>query len=531
VRAKTLWSAVAAFALATTLATAAVAANHSVGDGNAAVPDLTSAAAIDDYLTTLGVDPSAVIKQQGLLNYAGPNCPGLGWNCTLSTQVLQIALPGGTNIVECGDPALVGLDPATLFGTEPTAPYLGPSPQVCVGVQIQQPLAGARGDSASNGNSGNNHMRCHVRTKNPAAAAQPCDITQMNPAGGKNHASVFMFIDENGTGASQTARQVANVRQSNTTGDNHLVGTQIVKQNLQARSSGPEVVQSQQAHQSFCVWQGGPAPPEDPCGTSESETSGDNFSQIHQQQDQSEKAEGATASAQDQNTLFPADFRDCEPFDFVEEPNMCVNLEQHSAGGQGNSQLEYHLNQDMRTDSDLGFQTQGSPAGGLAGDVTQLTPGPKQHHAALRERQFEFAGASTVDQDQFDPSECCATQEPPNPNDRVNIDQTSEQRAEVAEVIAGGGGTAAAAATNPDAFQDALLIGHFVSGGNGLIKHVVRQNEGGTTQTCPPEGFDPDPYPGGQTPTCALVTSCENGQCPPPVVDSVDARGDRVWRK
>src|SRR5207249_6552027 len=64
-------------------------------------PDLSSRAAIVSYLQSINVDPATVTWQEGLLNYAGPSCPGVGWNCTTSTRVVQIAAPGGENKVEC----------------------------------------------------------------------------------------------------------------------------------------------------------------------------------------------------------------------------------------------------------------------------------------------------------------------------------------------------------------------------------------------------------------------------------------------
>ena len=45
-------------------------------------PDLSSRAAIASYLQSIGVDPATVTWQQGLNNYAGPSCPGVGWTCT-----------------------------------------------------------------------------------------------------------------------------------------------------------------------------------------------------------------------------------------------------------------------------------------------------------------------------------------------------------------------------------------------------------------------------------------------------------------
>ena len=43
----------------------------------------------------------ALVTQRGARNYAGPNCPGKGWNCTTSTRVLQISTSSGQNKVEC----------------------------------------------------------------------------------------------------------------------------------------------------------------------------------------------------------------------------------------------------------------------------------------------------------------------------------------------------------------------------------------------------------------------------------------------
>src|SRR5205823_835690 len=62
-------------------------------------PDLTTAAGINAYLMSVGVDPTTVVRQLGPLNYAGPSsgCPGIGWNCTTATTVVQIASAGGTN--------------------------------------------------------------------------------------------------------------------------------------------------------------------------------------------------------------------------------------------------------------------------------------------------------------------------------------------------------------------------------------------------------------------------------------------------
>src|SRR5215213_11450822 len=61
--------------------------------------DLSSRAAINTYLRSIGVDPSGVVVQRGARVYAGANCPGKGWTCTRATRVLQLAT--AQNKFEC----------------------------------------------------------------------------------------------------------------------------------------------------------------------------------------------------------------------------------------------------------------------------------------------------------------------------------------------------------------------------------------------------------------------------------------------
>src|SRR5918992_1300511 len=136
------------------------------GAGGATQPpkklDLTNAAAIDSTLRSLGVDPVTVVKQTGLQNYAGPNCPGIGWNCTTQTTVVQIALAGGENRTECsGKPA----DTTTVT----------PGDQSCIVVQTAP-------------DKGENRARCRETSSDPVVI-QTCVIVQDNIGGG-NHADV-----------------------------------------------------------------------------------------------------------------------------------------------------------------------------------------------------------------------------------------------------------------------------------------------------------------------------------------------------
>ena len=63
--------------------------------------DLSSMAKIRHYLRSIGVDPRDVVIQRGHRNYAGPHCPGKGWNCTRATRVVQIATASGQNQFKC----------------------------------------------------------------------------------------------------------------------------------------------------------------------------------------------------------------------------------------------------------------------------------------------------------------------------------------------------------------------------------------------------------------------------------------------
>src|SRR5438128_5198398 len=68
---------------------------------------LSSTKSINAYLRSIGVNPVSVVRQNGVLNYAGPNCPGKGWTCTRSTRVVQMAADGGQNRVDCTGTASV----------------------------------------------------------------------------------------------------------------------------------------------------------------------------------------------------------------------------------------------------------------------------------------------------------------------------------------------------------------------------------------------------------------------------------------
>jgi hypothetical protein len=194
-----------------------------------------------------GIDPATVVRQVGLLNYAGPNCPGIGWNCTTATNVIQVASAGGQNRFEC-DPAALGTFEAT---------------NTCV---IDQ-----SGD--------NNKARCKLRdTEEPSV--QTCMVTQ---TGKRNSADIDMTIEQK-VGPGQDGKQTATVVQTASERNQSQIH-QMVKQQTSAGTS-----QLQDGYQLADVQQlttGG---------------SVSNFSHVHQSQDQNESG---NAAMQNQNTSLP----------------------------------------------------------------------------------------------------------------------------------------------------------------------------------------------------------------------------------
>jgi hypothetical protein len=464
-------------------------------------PDLTTVAGINAYLTSLGIDPATVVRQNGLLNYAGPSsgCPGIGWNCTEATTVVQTAPSAGTNNA---DITCRPADPASTPGN-------------CVIVQVTP--------------SGTNKAMCHQHDTTPTAS-EFCTVTQTNGTG-KNDANIDQEIDQNGATTVvdryvQDGRQYANVMQMNESGDNQAQVFQAIHQDL---STGDK--QNQDGHQVAKVDQGGVPGPE----PAPAEHTGNNSATVNQSQDQSEIDQGVTTSDQEQNTSgLPSDpnaggdarFIDCNPNVtsggvFEPAPNLCANINQEGSDALNNVYLDQSTNQDQRTDATRGHQIQGLPAGGLDGSVTQPTTGTANLHANPTEAQSQRAPTGfmtdlstptspTNAQQQWDGNVCCATS--PGKNSSVNIDQSSNQSAV--------GSTSptdllAAATPNSDAFQDAVLFGHGMSEGSVTIAHSIKQNgPGAFTASCPPKG--PPPPPGdapSQTCPGVLFSHCANGYC------------------
>jgi hypothetical protein len=332
--------------------------------------DLSSTEAINSYLLSHGVDPASVVTQRGLNNYAGPSCPGAGWNCTTSTQVVQIAQGGGQNEFVC-EP-----EDAQVTATE--------DPAVCVLVQT---------DAARN------QAECRERiTTDEPLVTQLCDITQ---EGERNTAIVEQFIYQTGP-AMQDASQRALVEQIATESDddqnapqkNELHLSQTIQQ-----FTNVGTMQTQDAHQFTDVLQNA------------SGTVG-NFAHTHQEQDQ--QMTGA-ATTQMQNTD-PDEGFDCAPFRAPEAPHICANIDQTADDSINNAQIHQALRERMSTNVIPTLQQQGidvdteGVAGGLEGEKPQRilgTDGTNQAAAHQRKRLHVSAPPGSPDALQFDEARCC----------------------------------------------------------------------------------------------------------------------------
>jgi hypothetical protein len=353
------------------LATIAAIAMVVAGASSAAGPRASHQPAAKNIVRALG---AGVVRQVGLRNYAGPNCPGAGWNCTNATRVLQIAAADGQNRAECSAPG----------------PVVSGASQSCT---ISQ-LGGT-----------SNTARCSMRSTMPGAT-QLCDITQ---TGENNKAFVDQWIDQK-DGSSQAGSQKAIVKQGTETagsiGGNELHLLQDVKQMAKTGD-----LQSQNAHQSTVIMQW-------------AASGGDNASHIAQLQNQ--KAFGGSNQAQNagDDTTFPAD---CVLLDFPNAPNACANVSQTSADGKNANHMQQSIDEDENGAAGS-IQRQGSFSSGLYGKVHQQTDTASSENKVKQSKRLKMSGGTS--QSQVDPVRCCGTaSQLGGSGNREDIDQSSKLKA------------------------------------------------------------------------------------------------------
>ena len=342
-----------------------------------AYSDLSSLPKIEAYLNSIGIDLGSVVIQQGQFNYAGPNCPGAGWNCTTANKVVQLApavLPAA-NIVDCSPAVSV-----TFLGLDE-----------CVIVQ----------SSVSSLVEADNDALCDFQSAS-GDAKQKCRVKQSSK-NGNNRMEVRMRITQRGE-SPQTAEQEATIDQVSGTGYNTAKIMQTIQQTLDTTQTAA-VTQSQNARQAATV--------------SQMSTSGKNSSDVQQNHFQDEAAKSDGSVMQEQNT----------------DPSFGRNLEadvtQTSTTGDIMSNLRQVIRQNQNADSQAGCtvmcsQAQGNPSGGLDGKVTQSTddPGVLRSTSTQDERQIQDATtAGTLMQTQEGPEFCCSTQNGGTP---ANVDTVSQ---------------------------------------------------------------------------------------------------------
>jgi hypothetical protein len=377
--------------------------------------DLSSDAAIVDYLGSIGVDLDDVVWQRGLHNYAGPNCPGPGWSCVSANRpVVQITTPLGANQYHCTGPE-------------------------CIAVQSSGDDDGDDdgdngdddGDDGDDDGDDGNVATCEMHSSSSSSSSnvlQVCIIGQESADGSSNAASIKMSIQQsNGSRTStQTARQVGRITQVNTTGKNVASIWQSIDQS-QSASGGMTISQTEEAHQGASVDQG--------------TTSGDNVSDIEQWQNQSQRAERTLGSiTQNQNTAVGTDFF-CDgsalgTAAYDQEKNQCAEVAQDSSvvpavGGDIDSDLTQKVKESQTASkASTVNQQQGSSCLclGQQGKVTQNSSAPDDSDALQETIQVQWANAApSVMQlkDAGDPR-CCATQTV-NPGSTADITQRTIQ--------------------------------------------------------------------------------------------------------
>lgn len=410
----------AIFAIAISIALGPGAAARTSG-GN---QDQAVGAGIEAYFASMGIDPGSVVIQRGTRNYAGPSCPGEGWNCTSASAVVQIASGGARgesvaeNEFECVSPSI---------GTVP--------PDTCVIVQLAPVTPGATN-------------RAICREASPGVM-QSCSISQTNVSGA-NEAVIEQTIDQQ-AGSTQSGSQTATLRQSNASGANRATIRQKVAQQTEAESASP-ITQSQQANQTVDACQGGGA---DPCAMRS--LTGANFIEVKQSLKQQAEAQGPGTISQRQQ--FPSG-------------GTRATISQRSTSGENES----HLRQLNRLDAQAQgagpsiTERQGNSGGGLFGhgglfgQVDQDSTGVSTSVARQNERQTLDAPPGAT-QTQIGDELCCQTQGT-NTEDAAHIRQLSAQFA------------------NPGATQIEVVRGQCVSTGNCDVTQQVNQNGIVTNKSC-----------------------------------------------
>jgi hypothetical protein len=367
-----------------TVGAASVSISSGPASARVAAPETAISADLNSHMESIGVDPSTAVFQRGPRNYAGPNCPGLRWNCSATSRpVVQLAnsQPDARNVGECA-----------------------PGSNECVIVQI--------------GTSGENVAECIEETDQPEGlVSQSCEIIQVNVVG-TNTALVHQAIRQSAVGTEQHGRERATLVQENGSGANLATVVQRIDQSSKNQvAAGTSIEQTQEGHLFTSVDQ--------------DTATGSNSSNVEQFLIQSMEAALSTSMKKDAQVAQKQDVSDAGP-------NTQARIDQKSNptnGGTNTSSLlqENQLQAEARADSIT--QTQGSLGGGLDGFVRQSSSGLST--SVNRQNEVQLATAQVADvvsQAQHGPARCCTTQFD-NPDNLFDIVQTSSQTASDPEAL------------------------------------------------------------------------------------------------
>jgi hypothetical protein len=390
-------------------------ANGEVGQaagGARAGPDLSTPEAAKAYLVSQGFDPSKFIFQVGLKNYAGPSCPGLGWNCTGANLVVQIATAGGENYAACAEGV-----------------------RQCVIVQgssagLAAPLKATGEDDV------NMHGRCtpppegaNMRLKDSGTLT--CTITQDNPTTGNNHAVASMSIHDNDSPTQRAQEDAVVTQTTHGDGDNHaVVHEEIVLYTTDGST------QMQDGFQSLKLMQDVVPLVED---TDVIPATGDNFGNVKQTQNITARAR-SDDSVQLQQTTERVGGDPCISAAFVPatDTNSCVEF--HQTTGTGRNDLNVHQDHNVE-----------AVASGTGADQTQGCTS-KVCGLEMTGSQEPFGSTNNVDNHQSitytlrGPDDATQLQDPPIRNQGGSQMGSTEDLWKVGQV-------AVLMASNPDAMQ------------------------------------------------------------------------------
>lgn len=474
---------------AAVLAVAPVWGTPSQHAAAATPPDVGTLAGIDQWLVSHGIDPTTVVHQIGLLNYAGPNCPGVGWNC-VNTDLPVVQLPAVSLTGLSMRRGQVSADTSDDNGDNEfectrsnTTGGSSSPPKSCTVVQVRT--------------SGKNNAHCQEQFQNGGAPVTlKCSIAQSNKKG-KNSAQVSQSLDQEGN-PTQTAQEQTDVNQKNDSGSNNVTATQGLTQQTDGSDSSGN--QNQQADVAACVNQDANA--------------GNDSATVGQSVQQTETSSGR--SQHNQNVM-PGSLN-CSATPTAHPPcvdnsanprtaNLFVIINQDcntasTATGTKNTNEQQSISQNIRTDSDPPTQTQGVdqntcsssafPCGGLDQEIEQRGTGVSTDVGDQNENQSETGPSGTV-QSQFGP----ASGGHPQTGDGSDTDatQTSNQ----------------SASTGTSSVQTETISDDCLSASPGsdcTVDQTVTENGTTTTNHCARSNCD------GQRIDCAPPSTSPSGGAP-----------------